>query len=77
MKEHSLRLSMHESGYSNRKGDQNAFIVTLKFQNLEFLKFIILKFWCYKKYIKFYPHIVTHEYFICKMIMYIVTYMYN
>lgn len=64
-------------GTVTEKENQNAFIVTLKFQNLEFLKFVILKFWCYMKYIKFYPHIVTHEYFICKMITYIVTHMYN
>jgi len=59
------------------KKDQNAFIVAPKFQNLEFLKFVILKLWCYKKYTKFYPHIITHENFKYQMIMYIVRHMYN
>jgi hypothetical protein len=66
---------MNQSTVPEKK-DQNAFIAALKFQNLEFLKFVILKFWCYKKYIKFYPHIVTHKNFKCPVIMHIVRHMY-
>jgi hypothetical protein len=64
---------MNQSTVPEKK-DQNAFIIALKFQNL---KFVILKFWCYNKYVKSDPHIVTHQNFKFQIIMCTVRHLHN
>jgi hypothetical protein len=76
MDKHIVWLSMHESGYNNREEGSEYIYSSTKISKLRIFKICNLKI-LVLKYIKFYPHIVTHENFKCQMIMYIVRHRYN